>query len=259
MAETTSAGCRLSYDVAGPAGAPALLLSHALGTNRTLWDPQMDALSTSYRVVRYDVRGHGTSGAPAGEYSIDQLGRDALAILDAEGIMRAHVCGLSLGGLTAIWLAHAVPARTGRIVLANTSARIGAPAIWQDRVDLVTSQGLAPVGESAPQRWFTAAYGAAHPEVIAQCRAMLLGCSPSGYAGCVAALRDTDLRPILGKIASPALVITGRWDPVTPPADGQVIAAGLPGARVLDLDAAHFSNIEAAAAFTEAVRRFLAE
>jgi len=259
MPDIVANGCRLSYEVAGPADAPALLLSHALGSNRSLWDAQMAAFSATFRVIRYDVRGHGASGAPEGEYTIDHLGRDALAILDAESVSRAHVCGLSLGGLTALWLAQAAPSRVGKIVLANTAARIGSRQIWQDRIDLVLGQGLAPVGESGPQRWFTTAYREQHPEVIAACRAMLLGCSPHGYAGCAAALRDTDLRPTLGAIAAPALVLTGVSDPVTPPADGAVIEAGLPNARRVDLDAAHYSNIEAAPAFTDAALRFLAD
>ena len=257
MPEIVADGCRLSYSVNGWERKPALLLSNALGATRALWDSQLPAFAQHFRLIRYDTRGHGTSSAPAGEYTIDQLGRDVLAILDDAGIARAHVCGLSLGGLIAIWLAHHAPTRVSKIVLANTAARIGSAAMWQERVDLVKTRGLEAIAETAPPRWFTEAFCRQHPSVVADCRRMLLGCSPNGYAACAAALRDADLRASLGGIAAPTLVMAGAFDPVTPPADAAALCAGIAGARGVELAAAHFSNIERAASFNDAVVEFL--
>lgn len=257
MADVRISGGRLACWIEGAVDRPTVLLSNALGTSAAFWDRQMPALLDRFRVIRYDVRGHGASSAPPGEYTIDDLGRDALAVLDQAGAARAHVCGLSLGGLTAIWLALHAADRVDRIVLANTAARIASAAFWQERIDLIKAQGVAPVAGSAPARWFTEAYARQHLDVIAFCRSMVLGCSAPGYAACAAALRDADLRQDLGRVRTPALVITGRHDPVTPPADGAAVAAGIPGARHVDLDAAHFANIERAAEFNSAITEFL--
>jgi 3-oxoadipate enol-lactonase len=257
MSEVLADGCRLWFAVEGPPDAPALLLSNALGTTAAFWDDQVPAFSRTFRLIRYDIRGHGRSSAPAGDYTIDQLGRDALAILDAAESPRACVCGLSLGGLTAMWLAVRAAPRIHKIVVANTAARIGTPAFWQERIDLIRTQGLATVVESGPLRWFSERFRSEHPEVVASAQRMQAGCSPDGYTGCAAALRDADLRDAISSIAAPTLVVTGRLDPVTPPGDGADICARVVGARALDLDAAHFSNIEQAAAFNGAALDFL--
>jgi 3-oxoadipate enol-lactonase len=249
---------RISYAVDGDSRFPPLLLSHALGTTRDLWNPQLPALARRHRVVRYDTRGHGRSSSPTGEYTIAQLGADALAVMDDAGIDRADVCGLSLGGLTAIWLAQHAPGRVRKIVLANTAARIGTVSFWQDRIALVRDRGLGPVAESAPERWFTGEYRRTHQDQIAWCQGMLLQGSASGYAGCAAALRDADLRPGLPGIKTPALVIVGRFDPVTTAADGVELSTGIPGAKRVELRASHFSNLETAEEFTSTTSEFLA-
>lgn len=257
MAEIWSAGARIKYWVDGPADAPALLLAHALGTASALWDPQLPSLVERFRVIRYDARGHGDSSAPDGEYTIDQLGYDALSVLDAAGVKRAHVCGLSLGGLTAIWMGLNAPARVHRLVLANTAARIASAEFWQARIDLIRAEGLASVAAGAPVRWFTEPYRLQHPDQPAKFQQLVLECSPAGYASCAAALRDTDLRPSLPWLDAPSLVITGTHDPVTPPSDAEALVAGIPGAKARVLDAAHFSNVERAADFTDAMIAFL--
>lgn len=263
LPDITSGGARLRYWVDGSVGRPVVLLSHALGTTSALWDPQMPALLERFRVIRYDVRGHGESSAPApstgsgqAEYTIDQLGRDALAVLDAADADSAHVCGLSLGGITAIWMALHARSRVRRIVLANTAARIASAGFWQERIELIGAQGLQPVAEGAPVRWFTDGFRRDHPEVPTRFQQMVLSCSPSGYAACAAALRDADLRPRLGDVAAPALVIAGRFDPVTPPADANALTAGIGGAQSVVLESAHFSNVEKADEFTNAVISF---
>jgi 3-oxoadipate enol-lactonase len=254
---TTDDGCRLDYELAGPADAPALVLSNSLGTDRSVWDGQIDRLARRHRVLRYDTRGHGASDAPAGDYALARLGGDMLSLMDHVGMRRAHVCGVSLGGLTACWLGLRAPERVDRLVLANTAARIGSAPAWAERMRLVETGGLAAIADATMERWFTAGFRAAQPHVVAAIRATLVKLPAAGYLGCCAALRDADLRADAGLVRARALVITGSHDPATPPADGQFLAAAISGAALLELDAAHLTNVECAAAFTAAVDEFL--
>jgi 3-oxoadipate enol-lactonase len=257
LAEIDVDGCPLAYATSGAADAPVLLLSHALGATADLWAPQIRPFSSAFRVIRYDTRGHGRSGAPAGEYTIERLGRDALAVLDAAGAERAHVCGLSLGGLTAMWLAVHAPHRIGRLVLASTAARIGTPDRWIERVRQVQTGGMEAIAEAAMPRWFTEDFRRREPETVAHHRAMVASCSPVGYSGGCAALRDTDLRDAIRRIDAPTLVVSGTADPVTPPDDGIEMCERIPGARMVTFDAAHLPNVEQADQFSAAVREFL--
>jgi 3-oxoadipate enol-lactonase len=257
LSEIDVDGCRLVYASSGAPGAPVLLLSHPLGATADLWAPQLNPFSDVFRVIRYDTRGHGRSGAPAGEYTIDRLGRDALAVLDAAGAERAHVCGLSLGGLTAMWLGLNAPHRIGRLVLASTAARIGTPDRWSERVRQVQAGGMDPIADAAMPRWFTADFRRREPETVARHRAMVAACSPVGYSGGCAALRDTDLRDAIARIAAPTLVVSGTADPVTPPSDGIEMREKIPGARMVTFDTAHLPNVEQAARFSEVVEEFL--
>jgi 3-oxoadipate enol-lactonase len=254
---TTDDGCRLAYEVSGPETAPVLLLSNSLGTDRTLWDAQLAAFARTYRVVRYDTRGHGASDAPLGDYSIERLGRDVLSLLDVEGIARASVCGVSIGGLTALWLGIHAPDRIDRLVLANTAARIGSRELWDERTRLVRTEGLAALADATMARWFTAAFREAQPATVARVRATLLTVPVAGYLGCCVALGEADLHDAAVMVQAPTLVVTGRHDVATPPADGQALAAAIPGARHVEFEAAHISNLECADEFTEAVLSFL--
>lgn len=256
-AHTTDDGCRLAYDVTGPPTAPVLVLSNSLGTDHTLWDPQLAAFARTHRVVRYDTRGHGASDAPGGDYDIARLGRDVLSLLDGLGAARADVCGISIGGLTALWLAIHAPARVGRVVLANTAARIGSEALWHDRMRGVREDGLSALADATMTRWFTAGFRATAPATIAQRSATLAAMSPAGYLGGCAALRDADLTALVPRVTRPCLVVTGRHDVATPTEAGAWLAATIPGARLVELDAAHLSNLECAAGFTAAVAAFL--
>lgn len=259
MLEVVRDGCRLSYRVDGPPHADALLLSNSLGTTHALWQPQLDALSSVFRLIRYDTRGHGASDAPAGPYTIDELGLDALAILDAAGARTAHICGLSLGGLTAMWLGIHSPDRVGSLILASTAARIGNALLWQERIELVGTSGVASLADVAMGRWFTNTFRDAHPDVVAGYHLMLASCHAEGYASCCAAIRDADLRAAVGAITAPTLVIAGTHDPVTPPADAEAVRARIRGARVSLLDAAHLANVEQAAAFNDSVIAFITQ
>lgn len=259
VSEIAIEGGRLVFDVDGPDVASTCLLLHSLGTTSDLWAPQVEALSRRYRVIRYDVRGHGRSQPPVGPYTLEQLGADALAVLDAVGVERAHLCGVSLGGLTAQWLGVHAPDRVGRIVAANTAARLGSREAWAERIDLVRGRGMDAVIEGGIARWFTPRFQQASPDTVDHFRAMLRSCPVEGYAGSCAVLRDADLREEISRIAAPTLVVTGTHDTATPPALGELVAARVPHARAIELDAAHLSNVEQADAFTTAVRDFLGQ
>jgi len=254
---TTDDGCRLAYELTGPETATALVLSNSLGTDRSLWDRQVIAFAERYRVLRYDTRGHGASAAPAGDYTIDRLGRDVLSLMDEAGLRQAHVCGVSIGGLTALWLGIHAPDRVLRLVLANTAARIGSLEFWTERMRIVRTEGLEALAEVTMQRWFTERFRTADPAMIARMRATMLGVPAAGYLGCCAALRAADLRELAPRVQAPALVVTGAADVATPPAAGEALAATIPGARLLALEAAHLANVEQAPAFTAAVLAFL--
>jgi 3-oxoadipate enol-lactonase len=234
-----------------------VLLSNSLGSNLTMWDDQAAPLARQYRVVRYDVRGHGQSEVTPGPYSLEDLGRDAVELLDLLGIERAHFCGLSLGGMVGMWLGVHAPERLNSLVLANTSAKLGPPAMWNERIDIVRSQGLAPIAEMVLQRWFTPSFQSSSPSAVARCRQMLLSTPPEGYASCCAAIRDMDQVDAISRITVHTLVIVGDQDPSTPPSHGELIAGQIAGAKIARLPAAHLSNIEAAPAFNVALLEFL--
>jgi 3-oxoadipate enol-lactonase len=257
---TTDDGCRLAYEVRGPATAPGLVLVNSLGTDHTLWDAQFVPLAAHFRVLRFDARGHGASAVPADAgTTIERLGRDVVSLMDAAGLARASVCGVSIGGLTALWLGIHAADRVDRLVLANTAARIGSRELWDDRMRLVRAAGLEALADTTMARWFTPAFRAADPAAVARVRAAFLRVSPAGYIASCAALRDADLRAQAGQVQAPTLVVTGRHDVATPAADGHALAAAISGARLLDLDAAHLSNVECAPAFTAAVLDVLRE
>ena len=250
-------GARIHYEIEGPEDGPVLLLSNSLGTDLGMWSPQMPSLAARYRVLRYDSRGHGRSEAPEGPYTIDMLGQDAVAVLDAAGVERALFCGLSKGGMVGQWLGVNAPDRVGRLVLANTAAFIGAPEVWNQRIETVRAQGMAAIVPGVIDRWFTKPFQERAPDSVARIRDMLLATDPEGYAACCAAVRDMDQRQAISAIRVPTLVIAGRHDLATSPEQGRLIADTVPGARFLELDAAHLSNIEAEAAFTHALLDFL--
>ena len=252
-------GCRIRYDVAGNPDGPVLLFSNSLGTTHALWQPQVDALSSSFRIIRYDTRGHGQSAPTTGPYTIDVLGLDAVAVLDAAGVGCVHVCGLSLGGLTAMWLGVHRRDRVQSLILSSTSARIGNRMMWEERIAQVRASGVTSLADAAMTRWFTAGFRASHPDVVAVYHRMLGDTPAEGYASCCAAIRDADLRDEIGAIDVPVIAIAGHHDPVTPPADADDICRRIRGARVSLLDAAHIANVERAEAFNDLVSGFITQ
>jgi 3-oxoadipate enol-lactonase len=252
-----SGGARIDYSIAGAATAPTLLFINSIATTRELWARQVPRLSKSFRVITYDARGHGFSQVTAGDYTIEQLGRDALAILDAAGVESAHVCGISLGGITAMWLGVHAPRRIKSLVLANTAARIGSLEMWTERIAFVKQQGMATLADLTMPRWFTDGFRAREPHTIEQFRTMVAACPKEGYLSCSAALRDEDLREAIAGIRCPVLCIAGNADPATPPEALQFIHEQIAGSKMLLLDAAHLTNVEQHEAFTNAVTEFI--
>lgn len=250
-------GVRIRYRLEGKPGAPVVVFSNSLGTNLSMWDPQVSALRDEFRILRYDTRGHGLSAVPPGPYTQDQLGVDILALMDALEIRQARFCGLSMGGQVGIWLGANAPDRVARLVLCDTAAHIGNPEIWSARVAAIRAGGMPAIVSGVIERWFTSRFIAQSPEMAASVRRMILDTPPQGYIACCEAIRDTDLTEQASRVRAPALVISGTHDPATPPAQGRLLTSMIRGARYLELDASHLSNIEAAAQFTSAVREFL--
>jgi len=248
-------GCRLNV-IPGPQGSVPMVLSNSLGTDHSLWDFQLAAFSRERAVWRYDTRGHGDSDKPRGDYSIERLGKDLVSVIDATGAGRVDLCGVSIGGMTALWVALHAPDRVRRVVLANTAAQIGDAEMWSARITTVRTEGPAALADATMTRWFTAEFRAARPEVVARFHSTIARSDPDGYAGCCAALRDADLRALAPQVACPTLVVTGRHDPATPPTQGRWLAEQIAGARLAELDAAHLANVERADDFNAAVLNF---
>ncbi len=252
-------GARLAFRVDGPDHAPPLVFINSLGTDMRMWGVQVSVLGQIFRVVRYDTRGHGQSDAPEGPYTIEQLGRDTLTLLDHLDIEQAHVCGLSLGGMTALWMAVAHPERVSCAVFANTAARIGSVDSWQARIDAVQAGGMAAVREMVLARFLSPSFREQCPDETHAVGDMLEATDPTGYIGACAALRDTDLHPVVGSISVSSLIIAGALDESTPPAQSDELHAVITGSELVMLPAGHLSNIEQPEQFSDHLLRFLAD
>jgi 3-oxoadipate enol-lactonase len=248
----------VNHELSGPPDGPVVMLSGSLGTDMSMWEPQVGALSSRFRLLRYDQRGHGRSPAPPGPYSIAELGTDLLALLDRLGIERVMLCGLSIGGMTAMHVAAHASERIDRLVLLCTSAQLGPPSMWRERAQTVRAEGVQAIADAALGRWFTEGFRQANPQIVARTRAALCATPPEGYAGCCEAIGAIDLRGDLASITAPTLVIAGESDPATPPEHGRLIADGIPSSRLEVVGAAaHLANIEQSQRVTELILEFL--
>jgi len=248
---------QLFYQWDGPENAPVLVFSNSLGTTHRMWDPQVEAFSKHFRLLRYDTRGHGQSSVTSGPCTIEKLSADLLYLLDTQKIERAYFCGLSMGGMIGMLLGSTAAHRVQKIVLSNTAAKIGTPDVWNTRISAVQQGGMKAVATGVLDRWLTPGYRAAHPTETAQVLAMLESTDPAGYAACCGAVRDLDYREQLHRVEVPTLVIAGAHDPATPPADGRFLADHIRGAKFTELPAAHLSNIEAREQFNRESLAFL--
>lgn len=246
------------YRLEGTAGKPVLVLAHSIGTDNGLWQPQIADLTGEFQVLRYDIRGHGASDSPAGEYSIEMLGRDLLGIANALKLTKFAFCGLSLGGAVGQWLAINAADRVSALILANTSCQFGPAANWDTRIRLVREGGMAAIADVAMGRFFSAETLSSGAACVGSIKSVLLATDAGGYSACCAALRDFDSRKSLAQIRVPTMVITGDKDVSTPwDGHGEILAREIPGAQAIRLAAAHLSNLEAPHAFTAAIFQLL--
>lgn len=258
MSFAMSQGARIYWRLDGRADRPVIVLVNSLGTELAMWDPVVPLLQDAYRVLRLDTRGHGASDTTPGDYSLALLGSDVLAVMDAAGVAKAALCGLSLGGMIGQWLALNHADRLTHLVLCNTSP--GMPAApWAERARLVREKGMAGIVDLVMERFFSPRFRASGSPLFDATRAAFLRLDPEGYAACCAAIRDMDIADKIGAIRLPTLVINGREDAATPPSGhGDVIAHAIPGARSVMLEAGHISALETPRAFAAALRGFLA-
>jgi 3-oxoadipate enol-lactonase/4-carboxymuconolactone decarboxylase len=257
MSFVTIDGARHYYRLDGRDGLSVVMLSHSLGHDHSMWDLQAADLGEHFQVLRYDIRGHGASDVTAGEYTVDQLGRDALAIADALGIEHFAFCGLSLGGMIGQWLALNAPSRLTALILANSSAHPDAKRM-EERRQMVLASGMAAVADTVMSRFFPERLRKANPPVVAAARRVLLGTDPIGYAGCCAAVRDTDFVSELGRVTTRTLVISSDLDASLPwKGHGDILESKIPHARGVRLKTAHLSNLEMPRSFSAALHAFL--
>ena len=252
-------GITFNCGIEGPADAPWLVFSNSLATNFSMWDPQVTDLKHSFRLLRYDQRGHGGTDAPEGRYTYATLVTDALALLDALDIRRPHFCGLSMGGATALGLAELHPNRVDRVVVCDSPA-MSTPATaqqWEERIVIAREDGMEALVESTMARWFPPETHAAKPPHLEKVRQMIRTTPVNGFIGCAAALADHDYNTAVASVTRPVLFIAGSKDGVTPAAMKDMHAR-LKGSRYVELEGAgHISNLDRPAKFTKAVREFL--
>ena len=257
MPEISADGTAIHVEVEGTEGAPVLMLSNSLGTNLHMWDDQIPAFARHFRLVRFDRRGHGGSAVPKGPYSIERLGRDALAVIDGLGIAKVNWCGLSMGGMEGMWLGANAASRIDKLILSNTASYFPDRTMWDGRIKIARDKGLAALVDATIERWFTAEFRQRSPQAVARIREMFLSTDVEGYVGCGGAIRDMDNRSLLAKVSVPTLVIAGRHDMGTTLEAGQFVAEHIPGAELAVLETAHIANVEQPQAYADTVLKFL--
>jgi len=251
-------GAEINYQWDGNEGQPILVLSNSLTTNLKLWDEQIPSFAKHFRVLRYDNRGHGLSSSPEGEYILDDLGGDVLALMNYFSIDNASLCGVSLGGMVGMWLGINAPDRIDKLVLCNTSSNVAPPEPWQARIDTVNKGGMSSIGNAVLERFLSSNSRTKDTHKVELVNSMLLSCDVDGYSGCCAAIRDMDLSGQLALINNPTLVIAGELDPATPVSHSELIVERINGANLTVIPGvAHLSNIEKPDEFNKIVLKFL--
>jgi 3-oxoadipate enol-lactonase len=248
-----------NYQIDGREGAPWLILSNSLATNLAMWDGQAAALGDAFRILRYDQRGHGKTEAPSGRYTFELLMADAIALMDALSIRRAHFGGLSMGGATALGLAQQYPDRFDRIIICDSPCA-STPATaqqWEERIVMATEKGMAAMVEPTVTRWFPPETVAANPPHLGRIRQMIRTTPLNGFVGCAAALANHDFRSKVSSVKHPVLFIVGEKDGTTPAAMRQMHET-LAGSKFVELPGAgHISNLDQPERFNRALRDFL--
>jgi 3-oxoadipate enol-lactonase len=255
---TTPSGNRIAYFTAGRPWRPALVMTHSLGSDHHMWDAQIAAMRSQYYIIAIDNIGHGQSDALDGDYTVEQMAASVLAVADAAELQQFHYCGLSVGGLTGQWLGVHHAERLLSLTLSNTAAKIGAAETWQERIDIARNESMSGLVDTVIARWFSDGFEQRHPETFASARGTLAATNPVGYAGVCAALRDGDLRDAVASIGVPTLVIGGVNDLATPIDQARWLHTQIAGSKLVELDAAHLSNLDRQTEFTAALDGFLA-
>ncbi|MCX5400734.1 alpha/beta fold hydrolase [Streptomyces sp. NBC_00102] len=242
MSETSSNTLQYRFD--GPKDAPVLVIGPSLGTTWHMWDRQIPDLSQHYRVLRYDLPGHG--GAPARPaVSVAELGDRLIATLDSLGVQRFAYAGCSIGGAVGADLALRHPHRVASLALVAASPRFGSADEFRQRGVIVRTNGLEPIARSSPERWFTPGFAAAQPAIVEWAVQMVRTTDPGCYIAACEALAAFDIRGELGRIGVPTLVVVGAEDRVTGPAEARTLVAGIPDARLaLVPGASHLAPVE---------------
>lgn len=247
------------HELTGPPDAPVLVLAGPLGGTLKIWEPQVEALSQRFRVLRYDHRGHGGSPVPSGPYSMEDLTVDVIRLLDRLDIEQAAFCGLSLGGMVGIWLAAHARERVSSLVLCSTSAQFEDPQPWHERGSVVRWAGTVSVADEVVERWFTPDWAAKNPEQVQQAKQMIVDTQDEGYSACCTAIAALQGLRLLGRILTPTLVIAGNQDPAIPAnPHAETLATGIAGATLKVLDAAHLVNVEQADKVNDLIARHVA-
>lgn len=255
-------GIHVNYEMSGKEGAPVVMLSHSLGSDMSMWNPQTGPLKSHYRVLRYDTRGHGGSDAPNGSYTLEQLGEDALGLLDALLLDAVHWVGLSMGGMIGQYMALNHSDRIRKLALCDTAAAIAPEAqpVWEERLQMVRKGGMQALVDSTLERWFTPPYLSQSRPEVKRIREHFLSTPVSGYIGCSEAIRRLDYLERLSEIRLPTLIVVGEEDQGTPVSASRAMHERIPDSGLVILpSAAHLSNIEQADPFNEALMEFLGE
>jgi len=249
----------INYEIDGPEGAPWVVFSNSLATDVSMWEPQVEALKSRFRILRYDQRGHGKTDAPAGRYTFNHLIGDALGLIDGLKIERPHWVGLSMGGATGLGIVERYPDRIDRLVVCDTGCA-STPASakqWEERIAIIAKDGVEALVEPTVRRWHPAQAVAANAPQIDKVRSMVRATPANGFMGCAAALADHDFRSAIATVTRPVLFLVGDQDGVNPPAMRELHAA-LPGSKFVEIaGAGHISNLDQPAAFTRAISDFL--
>lgn len=248
---------QLHFEWSGAEHLPVLVLSNGLGTNLHMWDSQVEPFSQHFRILRFDARGHGQSSVTPGPYTIKQLSRDIVHLLDVLQIDRAYFCGLSMGGLIGMFLGTNAANRFHKLVLCSTAAKIGTTETWATRIQAVQTGGMKAVADAVLERWFTAGFRAKYSAEVQGIRAMLESTCPDGYIASCAAVRDSDQRDTVASVHLPCLIVVGSDDPGTPPTEAGFLKKTVPGAQLVELPGSHLCNIETRDEFNRHVLQFL--
>ncbi len=251
-------GITMAYRFDGPEAAPVVMLSNSLMSNHTMWDPQMSVLTESFRVLRYDTRGHGASDAPPGPYTIQLLAEDAVALLDALDIDKVHFAGLSMGGMIGQYIGANHPDRVSSLLLCDTASEMPTLEMWNDRISTADTQGIAALLDGTLKRWFTDPFLARDKAAVEKVAEMIRTTGTQGYIACASAVRDMSQTAILSRITAPTIIIVGEDDPACTVAQSRVLEEHIDGAQLVILkEASHLSNIEQTEAFNTAMMTFL--